>query len=293
MLADAGIFLKRRKERLDRVRHLRRERRQSESEQRREANEAAYVGRLEEERLLKRQREELRQVQEMLAASERRQLGRTLKTRAFTAASWCMIVIAAMAVGSWFAANNVWPAPSVASVDLVAKMKDGEKMSPEADAVWEGVHRDALKDDAFRQIVVRRLQERGLSALGGASEINGWIDRVRFDSDGPGSFRMIAAAPDAESARVALDTLATSLANESAHLLKGRSEFPKAMIAGSAAAPGRLTFSTLVPQSTPTDRLTAAAMLFSGVAGLGIAAALALYSRLSRAKRKFEEMGAV
>jgi len=291
--AEVGKLLKKRKERLDQARVLRRAQATRDSQRKREASESAHIGAQEEERLLKRQREELRHVQEMLAASEQRQLSRSIRSRTLIASGWCMFAAAAVAVGSWFAAAAVWPVPSVASVDLVAKLRDGKRITPEAGTAWQAAHQAALKDEAFRSVVQRRLFERGVSTLGGAHQIAAWMDGIHVDSDGPGSIRLVASAPDAETAMIALDTVATTMANESGKLLRGRGDLPKATIAGSAAVPGRVTFSSLVPQTPANDRLQAAGMLFSGVAGLGIAGALVVYGRLARAKRKFDEVGAV
>lgn len=292
-IAEMGGLLRTRKTRLDRAKQLRRERTISERGRSKQAAEAALVNALEEERVLKRQREELRHVQEMLAASERRQLGSAARSRGLFAAAWCMVVTAVVAASAWFAAGAVWPVPSVASVDLVAKVRDGERLSPEMDTTWQAVHRDALKDDAFRAAVQRRMSDRGLNALGGSREMNAWLDGVHVDSDGPGALRLIASGPDNDTVITALDTLATTLANESPRLLRARGDLPKAMIAAATAVPGRVTYSTIVPQTAPADRLQAAAMLFSGVAALGLAGGAVVYGRLARAKRKFEEVGAV
>lgn len=293
MIAEMGHLLKKRKERLDRARVLVRERAERSRRKAREASEAAIVSTLEEERLIKRQREELRQVQEMLEASESRLMRRTARSRGMAAVIWSMLATCVVAVACWVAAGVVWPLPSVASVDLVAKLPDGMSFRPEHDAQWQALHRDALKDEAFRTGVLRRLSERGVNALGGSAELAAWLDEVRVDSDGPGTMRLIATGPDPDTATIALDTLATSLANDSAKLVKGTSDLPKATLAGNTAIPGRITFSTIVPQSSPRDRLVAAGMLFSGVAGLGLAAGLVVFGRLSRAKRTFEEIDGV
>lgn len=292
-LAEAALFLKTRKARLDRARELTRARVRRDDRKARESSEAALVRTLEEERFIKRQREELRQVQEMLALSEQRLLRRQARSRGLMAAAWCMLSTCAVGFTCWIAADVLWPLPSVASVDFVAKLESGTTMRPELDTEWQAAHRAALQDSAFRTTVQRRLQERGVVGFSDSAALNVWFDDVRIDSDGPGSFRLIARGADPESATIALDTLATSLVNDSSKLLRGKPELPRAVITGNTAVPGRVTFSTLVPQTSLKDRVAAAAMLFAGVAGLGLAAGLVVFGRLSRAKRKFEDMDAI
>lgn len=286
---DAALgFLRTRKRRVDLARRLLRERKVRRETEVREATENAMVRVLEEERLVKKQREDLRQVQELLTTSERDMVSRYARHRGSLVAAWLMIVMAAVAGGSWFAAPMVMPGTSVASVDLHAKGKDGEAVTPEADALFQSVHRDALADEGMRNAVKKRLAERGLNSLKGV-ELDAWLDGVRVDSDGPGSMRLVAEGPDPQTAVVALDTLATTLVNESPKLGKGKGDVPRAGIVGNTQTPGRLTFSTLLPQQEPWDRLIAAGLLFSGVVTVGLIGGAVVFGRIARAKRRFED----
>lgn len=244
---------------------------------------------LEEERLVKKQRDELRHVQEVLAASERSMMARYARHRGSLVAAWTMLVVVGLAGGAWFAAPTVLPASAIASVDLVAKPRDGGPITPEADAAFQSVHRDALGDEGLRSTVRKRLADRGVHTFRTASELDGWFDGVRFDSDGLGSLRIIAGGPDPSSATIALDTLATTLVNESPKLAKGKGDVPRIGITGNSQVPGRMSFSTLVPQQGPWDRILAAALIFSAVATIGLVSGALVFGRIARAKRRFED----
>jgi hypothetical protein len=201
----------------------------------------------------------------------------------------CSLVTGAVAVGSWFAAGVAFPPPAVVSVDLVAKTHEGGTLTPEAALAFETGYKQALQDDAFRGVVQKRLLERGVVALGSAPDMAKWMDGIRTDSDGPGNLRLIASGPDTATASMALDTVATTLVNEAPKLSKGRTDLPRIALAGQANQPGRLTFSTPVPQTSSNDRVMIAAMIFSGVIALGGILGLLLFGRLAKSKRSYEE----
>ena len=287
-LGEALGFLATRKRRIDLARRLQRERKAKREREVRQAAENAMVRVLEEERLVKKQREELRQVQEVLTATETMMVQRYARHRGGLVAAWCTLVVAGLAAGSWFAADAVLPGGSVASVDLLAKVDDPQGVTPEADTLFQSTHREALNDEGFRETVRRRLADRGVQSLKG-DEVDAWLDGVTYDSDGPGSLRLIAEGPDPQTATIALDTLATTLVNESAKLAKGKGEVARATIAGNSQVPGRITFSTLTPNRGPLDRIMAAGMVFSAVFTLSLVAGLVTFSRIARAKRRFED----
>jgi hypothetical protein len=287
-LGEALGFLATRKRRIDLASRLQRERKAKREREVRQAAENAMVRVLEEERLVKKQREELRQVQEVLTATETTMVQRYARHRGGLVAAWCTLVVAGLAAGSWFAADAVLPGGSVASVDLLAKVDDPQGVTPEADTLFQSTHREALNDEGFRETVRRRLADRGVQSLKG-DEVDAWLDGVTYDSDGPGSLRLIAEGPDPQTATIALDTLATTLVNESAKLAKGKGEVARATIAGNSQVPGRITFSTLTPNRGPLDRIMAAGMVFSAVFTLSLVAGLVTFSRIALAKRRFED----
>jgi hypothetical protein len=288
-LAEFALFLRSRKARLARARQLLRERDRWTRAKTREETEAAVMRALEEERLLARQKEELRQVQEMLAATEERVLRRDGRGRLlFGAGFWTLTAIAA-AIGSWFTAGAIAPAPVVASVDLVARGRDDAPLTPDADAVFQTSYRELLADEAFRGVVRRRLEERGLALVADERTFHAWMDSIRTDSDGAGSLRLVADGTEELATILALDTVATSLVNESARIAKGRADLPRIALVGQTSVPGRSTFATAVVQRDPKDRLAIAGLLLSGVIGLGFAGSALLFGRLARAKRRFEE----
>ncbi len=288
-LDEALAFLRTRKLRLDKAQRFFRERKIKRESTMRESAESALVHVLEQERLVKRQRDELRSVQEILTVSEQTMLLRYARHRGGLVAAWMVIVTSALAAASWFASDLVLPKMAVASVDLVAKTKDGALISPEGDAAWQSLQRSTLADETFRSAVRRRLQERGVAALRNESDINEWIDNVRIDSDGPGAMRLVAETSGPDTAILALDTLATTLVNEVPKFAKGKGEIAKTALAGQTAIPGRVTFSTLVPQEGRYDRLVAAGLIFSGVFTVGLFAGAAAFGRIARSKRKFED----
>ena len=138
-------------------------------------------------------------------------------------------------------------------------------------------------------MVQKRLAERGVASLGSPSDTAKWMDSIRTDSDGPGSLRLVAEGPDTPTATIALDTVATSLVNEAPKLAKARPNLPRIALAGQANQPGRLTFSTRVPQTSSNDRVMVAAMIFSGVLALGGVLGFFLFGRLAKSKRSYEE----
>jgi hypothetical protein len=288
-LEQAVAFLASRKRRVDLAKRLLRERKKRREIEMREATENAMVRVLEEERLVKKQREELRHVQEVLSTSERTMMSRYARHRGGLVAAWVMIVMVALAAGAWYAAPAVMPGAAVASVDLVAKTRDGSELTPEADVVFQSVHREALADEGLRMSVRKRLIERGINAFKGSGDLTAWFDAVRVDSDGIGSLRLVAEGPDPQTAVMALDTLATTLVNESPKLAKGKADVPRISITGNSQVPGRMTFSMLVPQQGPWDRFIATGMLFSGIATIGLVGGAFVFARIAASKRRFED----
>ncbi|MDZ4753256.1 MAG: hypothetical protein SGJ11_02010 [Phycisphaerae bacterium] len=286
---EALVFLRTRKTRIDLARRLLRERKWEREARVRESTESALVGVLEEERLVKKQREELRQVQEMLAVTEERMMRRYARHRGGIVAAWMMLVTAAIAAGAWLAADFALPSTAIASVDLVAKTRGGEQISPQSDSAWQAMHASIISDETFRTAVRRRLEERGVHSLRGETVLAEWMDGVHVDSDGPGSMRLIAEAPTAEVAVIALDTLATTLVNEAPKFAKGKGDMARIALAGQTQVPGRMTFSTIVPQEGRFDRLMAAGLLFSGIVTLGLIVGGVVSGRIARAKRRFED----
>jgi hypothetical protein len=177
----------------------------------------------------------------------------------------------------------------VASVDLVARGRDDAPLTPDADAVFQTSYRELLADEAFRGVVRRRLEERGLALVADERTFHAWMDSIRTDSDGAGSLRLVADGTEELATILALDTVATSLVNESARIAKGRADLPRIALVGQTSVPGRSTFATAVVQRDPKDRLAIAGLLLSGVIGLGFAGSALLFGRLARAKRRFEE----
>jgi len=277
-LGRIATMLKARRERLRGVRRALRDRMRERGEARADAPRRTGQAALHEVRQLQQKREELRQVQKFLADSEVRMVRRWATRSAASLAMIATLFIGGLCAAAWVASDHVWPAPGTASVDMIARGAKGQPLDPRLADAWKQWHAAILADPIFAEDVAKRLEARGVSPSDAAT-VAAMLQRdLRLDSDGPGRLRLVLSGEDRRLLPPVLDTVATSLASESASQAPRRPDRTPAIVIGERARDGRIAYSLLDPRPVDRERLVHAGMLAGG--GLGIAIAIAVPAML-------------
>ncbi len=227
---------------------------------------------LHELRQVQQKREELRQIQKFLADSEVRMVRRWATRSAASLAMVVTLFVAGLCAAAWVASDHVWPAPGTASVDMIARGAKGQPLDPRLADEWKQWHAAILADPIFAEEVATRLAARGLSPSD-ASTVAALLERdLEIDSDGPGRMRLVLKGEDRRLLPPVLDTVATTLAAESASQAPRRPDRTPAIVIGERARDGRIAYSLLDPRPVDEQRVVHAGVL----AGSGLAIALAV-----------------
>ena len=245
-------------------------------------------------RQFEEERRELAETKRMLGEAERRMMRRWARPRAVVAVGWLTVLGVIAAGASWFAAGRIAPAVVSASVRLEAKDRSPGELSEEAAERWRSWHAQLLHDQGFRQTLAKRMKERRLDAYADPDTLSRRLDGdLALDTDGPESIVLTLAGTDAGEVEYFLDILATTVAAESTRQIRRRTGEAWAVVDGERKVNGRLCYASLNPQPIRDDRLKYAAAIF-GPAWVAILLLVGLaYLRLIKAKREFDEDGAL
>lgn len=233
---------------------------------------------LHELRQLQQKREELRQVQKFLADSEVRMVRRWATRSAASLAMVVTLFVGGLCAAAWVASDHVWPAAGTASVDLIARGAKGQPLDPRLADGWKQWHAAILADPIFAEEVASRLAARGIEPSD-ATTVAAMLERdLSIDSDGPGRMRLVLSGEDRRMLPPVLDTVATTLAAESASQAPRRPDRTPAIVIGERARDGRIAYSLLDPRPADRERVLHAGVLAGG--GLAIAVAIAVPATL-------------
>jgi hypothetical protein len=290
IIQEAAAHLRRRKQRLERVKTL---------IKRGSAGAAPAAAdqqdRSRQMRELQEKKESLIEVQKCLASSEQQMMRRWARPRAFATICWLVLLTGIVGVASWVGAG-MWQPPTIsASVVIEAKTKSGQSHSEADLAAWQTAHQGMLHDGAFITAVSRRLADRQISRFSDATKLELFLkENLTADSDRPGLLRLTLRGTDVALTPVLLDTVATTLTSESAKGVSRRADGIKAGVAGEKAAAGRVEYASLNAAPVKDERFMYAAILF----GAGMTAVLFLwaiaYKLMLRSKRVFDkDMGLI
>ncbi|MGA1056253.1 MAG: hypothetical protein ACO3Y3_01005 [Phycisphaerales bacterium] len=243
---------------------------------------------LHELRQVQAKREELRQVQKFLAESEVRMVRRWATRRGMSLAMSITLFLGTICAAAWFAADFVWPTPGTASVDLIARGPKGQPLDPRMADGWKAWHTALFTDPLFAEEVSKRLATRGFEPNDPASVSAMMSKDLAIDSDGPGRLRLVMSGPDRTQLPVLLDTVATTLAAESAKQASRRPDQTPAIVLGDRVREGKVAYSLLDPRPVELEHVARAGMLAGGMAGVATILAIPTILVLRRVKRVIE-----
>jgi len=240
---------------------------------------------LHELRQVQQKREELRQVQKFLADSEVRMVRRWATRSAASLAMIGTLFVAGLCAAAWVASDHLWPAPGTASVDLIARGGKGQPLDPRLADGWKAWHAAILADPIFAEDVAKRLEARGV-APGDATTVAAMLQRdLKIDSDGPGRLRLVLSGEDRRLLPPVLDTVATTLAAESASQAPRRPDRTPAIVIGERSRDGRIAYSLLDPRPLDRERVMHAGVLAGGGLAVTVAIAVPAMFLLRRVRR--------
>lgn len=243
---------------------------------------------LHELRQVQVKREELRQVQKFLAESEVRMVRRWASRRGMSLAMSITLFLGTIFAAAWFAADFVWPTPGTASVDLIARGAKGQPLDPRLADGWKAWHTALFSDPLFAEEVSKRLATRGFEPNDPASVSAIMSKHLAVDSDGPGRLRLVMSGPDRTRLPILLDTVATTLAAESADQASRRPDQTPAIVLGDRVREGKVAYSLLDPRPVDLEQVSRAGMLAGGMAGIATILAIPTILVLRRVRRVIE-----
>jgi DNA repair exonuclease SbcCD ATPase subunit len=296
-LGRYATMLRLRRERLRRVRQALSERRARLQESAGSTGVAAPVAggasgssqaMLHELRQVQAKREELRQVQKFLAESEVRMVRRWAARRGMSLAMSITLFLGTIFAAAWFAADFVWPTPGTASVDLIARGPKGQPLDPRLADGWKAWHTALFSDPLFAEEVSKRLATRGFEPNDPASVSSMLTKDLAVDSDGPGRLRLVLSGTDRTRLPILLDTVATTLAAESAEQATRRPDQTPAIVLGDRVREGKVAYSLLDPRPVDLEQVSRAGMLAGGMAGIATILAIPTILVLRRVRRVIE-----
>lgn len=236
-------------------------------------------------RQLQAKREELRQVQKFLAESEVRLVRRWAVHRGASLGMLAGVFAVVLAVAGWMAADLVWPVRGTASVDLIARGAKGQPIDPRLAEGWGTWHAALLGDPLFAEQVAERLAARG-AAPSDPAKVGAMLSKdLKVDADGPGRLRLVLSGEDRNALPVVLDTVATSLAKESAAQASRRPDQTPAIVVGERTKEGKIAYSLLDPRPIDATQLTRAGLIAGGLLACSVVIGVAATLMLRRVRR--------
>jgi hypothetical protein len=197
---------------------------------------------------------------------------------------YCTATLAVLAVLSWGVSRQIWP--GTYAVRAVVQAEAGGRMpTPEELKAWQEYHEQLVKDPRLVELAAERMNRRGIEDLGNAPALHARLNKDLYtQSSGQGSLTVELRGEGASKTAIELDTYITALKTVADTSREQRST-PLTTVIAQAATPD--------PSPMKSDHLTKAAMLLAGgAAGVGLFG-VAVWSRLARSKRKFEQAQAV
>jgi hypothetical protein len=303
-LGDVARHLKRRRDRLQRLKVFLKEQRRSapaapiapapSAAPAADSRHSMLEQHIAQMRKLEQKRLELKQAADVLSVKERRMLKRWAAQRAVATIGWLVVIAIATAGGALWAAHRWFPPTLSASVRLEAKSANRGGLTPEETASWQRWHVELIGSDVFRGALADRFLERKIEAYADAEALGHRLtSELAIDTTEPEAIVLTLAGHDGTEISQFLDVLATSIAAESTRQLRSRNGAAWAVVGGERESGGRLAYSTLNPGAVGDDRLMWAGIFFGpGYALLLVLVALT-YGRLVKAKREFDSDGSL
>lgn len=229
-------------------------------------------------------RARLAELAQQLARAEKKISAGKARHGAATAMLYMVITLALLAGASWEISKRVWPGTYIAQAVLEA---DVGRRTPKAEdlAAWQRDHEEMLSDPRLIEVAAERMQRRGLTSVGTPADLAARLKSDMYvQKSKNGSLTVELRGEGAERTALVLDTLVTSFKTVSDQGRDERSNDIGVNIA-QAATPGT--------EPLMDKRMERAGGVFGGAALAVGLAGLVIWTRLVKAKKKFDHAAAV
>ncbi|MCH8314327.1 MAG: hypothetical protein IIA64_00005, partial [Planctomycetes bacterium] len=241
-----------------------------------------------------RQAQQLTELREMLAASEREMIRRWARPWAVVTLGWVAVLAVIVAGASWFLADHFAPATVSSSVTFEAKNRSGAPLSIEEAESWRSWHTDLLVDTGFTNTLAKRLADRRLDRYGDPNALRQrFLADLTIDAVPEGIMTVSLAGTDPQEITALLDALATTFVTESSRRMSKRGDGPHAVVKGGTKEGDRLRYATLNPIPIHDERLQYAGFAFGAAFPACLLLIWVIYRRLALAKSVFDDPDAM
>ncbi len=241
-----------------------------------------------------RHAQQLMELRELLAASEREMIRRWARPWAVVTLGWVAVLAVIIAGASWFLADHFAPATVSSSVTFEAKNRSGAPLSIEEAESWRSWHTDLLVDTGFTNTLAKRLADRRLDRYGNPNALRQrFLADLTIDAVPEGIMTVSLAGTDPQEITALLDALATTLVTESSRRMSRLGDGPHAVVKGGTKEGDRLRYATLNPIPIHDERLQYAGYFFGAAFPACLLLIWVIYRRLARAKSVFDDPDAM
>ena len=241
-----------------------------------------------------RQTQQLTELREMLAASEREMIRRWARPWAVVTLGWVAVLAVIVAGASWFLADHFAPATLSSSVTFEARNRSGAPLSIEEAESWRSWHTNLLVDTGFTNTLAKRLADRRLDRYGNPDALRQrFLADLTIDAVPEGIMTVSLAGTDPQEIMALLDALATTFVTESSRRMSKRGDGPHAVVKGGTKEGDRLRYATLNPIPIHDERLQYAGYAFGAAFPACLLLIWVIYRRLARAKSVFDDPDAM
>jgi len=281
--------LRRRRSRLIKLRQLMKQKGAPESV-------GAPSERMRTEELIKieRERAQVHELRQILANSEKQLVRRWARPKAVLIVASIVLLALCCAAGSWFAADQFFPARVSAAVVLEARNHAHTAVTAQEAEAWRAWHTDLVSDDAFHQTLAKRMAEHRLDQYSDPAKLAKRLqDDLTIDADREGVMILTMAGNDSDEVTAFLDVLTATLVSESNRQMTKRGENVWAAPTGERHEEGQIHYATLNSVPIRDERLARALPIFGGMFAAVLVLVVVAYARLTKAKRVFDEENAM
>jgi len=201
-----------------------------------------------------------------------------------------VVMTLVVAVGSWFAADIVFPAAKTATVTFRPQPENPAAFEADDAASWQKWHAEFMLSREFQDALAKRCRDRNLEPYGNIDALKDRLSRdLNLDLSEPKAVTASLDGYNAGETQLLADMIATTLSLESSRHMGRRTDNAKAVPVGERKEDGRVRYATLHPPPPMKDRLMYAGPIFGGAMLVLLLAMGLMYMRLARSKRVFDE----
>ncbi|MFK7961536.1 MAG: hypothetical protein AB8G96_13535 [Phycisphaerales bacterium] len=243
-------------------------------------------------RHLEQQRMEVLDRRRELGRQEKKMIRRWAAPKAFGMVASAMLLAVAACGIAWGVADRIDPAVRSASVTLEARASLPGHETPEALQAWSDWHRDRVSDSEFRVELADRMVATRLDQWRKPEDLAARLDAdLTTNGTADGHLTFTLAGTDGAELQAMLDVLATTLASESMNTFKGKPEAVWAGVRGEREEGGMIRYAGVNEVPIVDNRLQTAGPIAAGTYLGLLIVVFGIYTMLLRARREIDEDG--